>query len=261
MTTSSTIFGFVLAAMLLSGCGDLFLSKEQRKVNDAVRQAVTANPSQINAPNVDGDPPLHIALTHRLPNLFDWLLDRGAAPDVRNESGETTAHVAVIFDSANHRALRKLLELGADVQAKRNDGGTPLHSAAFFSKTSCAELLLAAGADPNARDQLGKTPLHIASAPQLTASAENIESTIRLLIAEGADVSGNSVDADTPLHLAALIGSVLATRTLLEEGAKVDMPGLGGRTALHVAAAFAKPMIAEVLLQAGAAPNHRDDRG
>ena len=133
--------------------------------------------------------------------------------------------------------MRALVKHGANVNAKDDTGETPLHVAAFLSRASSVEALLAARADPNARDRLGKTPLHNASTPQPTASPENAARTIHLLVTGGADPNAHEANGNTPLHLAALIGSVLASRTLLSEGARVDVPGLGGGTALHVARA------------------------
>jgi cytohesin len=250
-----------VAVLLLAGCGNSLLSKEQRQVNDAVTQAVNKNPSCINAPFADGLPPLHVALYNNLTGLFHWLLARGADANVRDSRGDTILHAAVIFDLTSQSATLALLKKGADVNGKRSDGGTPLHTAAFLSRTESVKTLLAAGADPNAPDELGKTPLHEAAVPQPTASPENATGTIHLLVAGGANPAARKKNGDTPLHMAALIGSVTATRALLKEGAQVDAPGCGGGTALHVAAQFAQPQVAEVLLLAGANPNRRDDQG
>jgi ankyrin repeat protein/HEAT repeat protein len=251
----------LLCALLVAGCDGLLLSKEQRQVNTAVRQAIAMDPSRINAPYAGGEPPLHVALTYHLPALFDWLLDQGADPNARDNRGTTALHKAVIFVSPDHRALRTLLARGGHVNGKGDDGRTPLHVAALLSGASSVEVLLAAGADPRARDQSGETPLHCAASPQPTASPENVTRTIHLLVAGGADVGAHRGNGDTPLHLAALVGSVLAVRALLNEGAGVDVPGLGGSTGLHVAAKFARPAVAEILLKAGADPNRRDDGG
>lgn len=261
MKLISTCLGLLLVALLVAGCDDLLLSKEQRQMNSAIKQAITADSSRIDAPYADGEPPLHIALTNHLPDLFDWLLDHGADPNARDTRGKTALNKAVIFDSPDHKAMRALLKRGANVNGKEDDGGTPLHVAAFLSRASSVEALLASGADPNARDRHGKTPLHNAATPQPTASPENATRTIHLLVAGGANLNARAANGNTPLHQAALIGSVLATRTLLSEGAQVDAPGLGGGTALNVAAQFGKADVAEILLQAGADPNRRDDSG
>ena len=53
-----------------------------------------------------------------------------------------------------------LIAKGADVNAKVDVGGTPLHFAAALDHKEIAELLIAAkGADLNAKDILGETPL------------------------------------------------------------------------------------------------------
>ncbi len=107
-----------------------------------------------------GKPPLHISIAGPLcPHSLNWLLDRGADPNVQDGRGMTALHEAVFFDSPNHSAMRALLDRGAVMDARGNGGETPLHLAAFLSRAATAEVLLAAGADPNARSDLGKTPL------------------------------------------------------------------------------------------------------
>jgi ankyrin repeat protein len=55
-----------------------------------------------------------------------------------------------------------LLAKGANVNAKINDGFTPLYEAASNGQKDVTELLLAKGADVNAKDNDGKTPLQVA---------------------------------------------------------------------------------------------------
>ena len=51
---------------------------------------------------------------------------------------------------------------GADVDARNQDGYTPLHWAAMDGHVETAALLLDRGADVDARDERGATPLHYA---------------------------------------------------------------------------------------------------
>jgi len=55
-----------------------------------------------------------------------------------------------------------LIKAGADVNAKDQNGITPLQIAIIESKFEIAKLLVEAGADVNAKDQNGITPLNIA---------------------------------------------------------------------------------------------------
>ena len=50
--------------------------------------------------------------------------------------------------------------LGADINAKDNNGETPLHSAADAGHADIIRALVELGADINAQDEDGETPLH-----------------------------------------------------------------------------------------------------
>eukprot|EP00730_Choanoeca_flexa_P004505 TRINITY_DN11715_c0_g1_i15.p2 TRINITY_DN11715_c0_g1~~TRINITY_DN11715_c0_g1_i15.p2 ORF type:complete len:163 (+),score=15.11 TRINITY_DN11715_c0_g1_i15:858-1346(+) len=83
----------------------------------------------------------------------------------------------------NPGVAKLCISMGADVNAKVSDSwhqhGTPLHFASRGS-VELTELLLAAGANVNARNQEGNTPLHIAHSVEvaelLVAAGADIES-------------------------------------------------------------------------------------
>ena len=67
-------------------------------------------------------------------------------------------HKAV--DDGHKEIVELLITEGADVNAKEDGGGTPLHHAVLFvGDKELAELLTAKGADVNAKDNDGDTPL------------------------------------------------------------------------------------------------------
>jgi len=88
-----------------------------------------------------------------------------------------------------------LLEKGAEVNEKNDEGMTPLHSAAQCQNQSMTELLLINGADPNAEDNKGQTRLHWAAAVGDSDVAE-------LLLAKGANIDARDKNGKTPLHMA-----------------------------------------------------------
>ena len=90
---------------------------------------------------------------------------------------------------------RLLLEHGADVDAARGPGVTPLMSAAAAGRTECVKLLLEHGADPNARDLPdGRTALH-------RAALEEDPAIARALLEHGAEVNATDTRGNTPLRL------------------------------------------------------------
>jgi ankyrin repeat protein len=60
---------------------------------------------------------------------------------------------------------RALIEAGADVNYKNNDGSTALITAAFFCRTEIVKILLENGADKNAKNNDGRTALESVAAP------------------------------------------------------------------------------------------------
>ena len=78
---------------------------------------------------------------------------------------------------ADAQAVRKLIENGADVNARDAEGNTPLILASFYASPKCVALLLEKGADANAANKAGVTAL--------IRAATNYEKT-RLLVDAGA---------------------------------------------------------------------------
>jgi hypothetical protein len=90
------------------------------------------------------------------------LLSKGANVNARDENGQTPLHWAAIHGRVD--VARLLLEHGADVNARDENGQTPLRWAAIHGHVDVARLLLDHGADPSIRDRDGRTPLDIARA-------------------------------------------------------------------------------------------------
>jgi hypothetical protein len=94
------------------------------------------------------------------------------------------------------KEVRKLLEKGANVNAKDIYGWTPLHAAASSGHVDVVTLLIEKGADVNAKEIFyGWTPLH-------WAIINGYVDVARLLIEKGADPNLRNRDGKTPIDLA-----------------------------------------------------------
>ncbi|CAB0032088.1 unnamed protein product [Trichogramma brassicae] len=121
---------------------------------------------QLDARDNEGDTPLHLALDRCDGEVAEILLGRGADPTLVNARGETPLHVIVagIFTKRFVNEFFALCdEFGWTVQldARDNEGNTPLHRVLDSRGKEAAEILLRRGADPTLVNARGETPLHV----------------------------------------------------------------------------------------------------
>ena len=154
-----------------------------------------------------------------------------------------------LFEAVQRRdaaAVTRLVANGADVNASRPDGSTPLAWASLRDDVEIASALLAAGADPNATDENGETPL-------LLASARGNLTIARQLLEAGARIDVARWSGDTPLLAAARSGETELVELLLDAGADVDArEERMGQTPLMWAIAGESPEVATLLIRHGA---------
>ena len=150
-------------------------------------------------------------------------------------------------DATNIRAapeaVRVLLNEGATVDARDNDGFTALSLAAYAGDPQSVRQLLRAGANVSTRSNGGYTPLYWA------AAGGDVE-TVRAIMAERGSRDGNS---DYALHGAAAYDRTAVIDYLINsEEYDVDDQDQYGQTALVVAARSDKAAAVNALLRAGA---------
>lgn len=99
------------------------------------------------------------------PKIITMLLDHDVDRSVRGENGETLLHLSVI-SKPRAKALLQYTEehpdVSFDVNARDNNGKTPLHYAAVACNADVMELLIEYRAEVAAADKDGVTTMHFA---------------------------------------------------------------------------------------------------
>ncbi|CAI0389987.1 unnamed protein product [Linum tenue] len=139
----------------------------------AVQKLLRDNPSLLNERNpVMSQTPLHVSAGNNKVEIVKFLLSLKGAEKVeleaKNMYGETPLHMAA--KNGCNEAAQLLLSHGAIIEAKANNGMTPLHLAVWDSirsdDCSTVKTLLEHNADCSAKDDEGMTPVnHISQGP------------------------------------------------------------------------------------------------
>lgn len=139
------------------------------------------------------------------PAMIDLIVEHGGSvADVMRVGRSGGQAIHYFSASLNSKMLAKVIELGADVNAKDHWGMTPLHIAAKYAKPARVNLLLDSGADPSICDSCGDSALHIAvRAGGDLPSLAHVDQVVRLLLeAGGVDLKQRSGNGKSLLQLA-----------------------------------------------------------
>lgn len=246
----------------------------------------------VNCANSSGKTALHIACIKNDAELVESLLENGANPLQKDDSGKTALDYAI--EKSGTTIFRHLIEnviiKGNSINDQDASGQTLLHKACAQGKTNVAIVLLQNSANHAITDNSGQTALHKACAQGITDLAIELlkigalptkdnsgqtpldiliekrylsenEELFRLLIGDplikGA-INDQDASGQTLLHKACARGYTVLTRILLENGAATDIVDNEGQTPLHKACNVAT--VTE-LLRHGANPDLRDNLG
>jgi ankyrin repeat protein len=107
----------------------------------------------INAKDItSGDGALHIVVRRQDSTYLNYLLARGADPNLRNERGETPLLIASSLGSTD--MIETLVKHGANVNMGNASGETALIRAVQRRDTTMVRSLIDLGADPDQKDLL-----------------------------------------------------------------------------------------------------------
>ena len=190
---------------------------------DLVEHLIINNPEHVNAAGGWYVSPLIAALNAGHYQTAKYLHDNGAHSNVTGWAGRTPLLAAAWLGDL--KMVQVLLEYEADVNARNDDGGTPLHfmyqnysrrsKLGYTSLPKVARLLLENGVDVNAVDYNHFTTLHV-------AAQSGLVEVVRVLLEHGADVGAETNSGETAFQLAGGVGDEYAKirKLLSEHGAR-----------------------------------------
>lgn len=208
-------------------------------------------------------------------------MERYIAEGADVNAPDESLNISPLAWSASHgqtEATRLLIENGADVNIKDDNGSTPLHSAAVFGRADVAKLLVENGADLQVHNDDGGTPadaLHldwrttgfIGGLMGVEVERENIPvmQSGRNEIAKLFGVKefdSKRVSSAQDLSGAVFIGDLAAVKRALTDGADPNVQDpQSGSTMLSIAALMGHTEVVALLLENGADVNAKSRDG
>ncbi|CAB0043910.1 unnamed protein product [Trichogramma brassicae] len=197
------------------------------RINDEL-----GRPVLINALDNKGKTPLVWALDHGNLHSAEVLLRRGADPRLGTPLNRICFYgdywVELFFDIIDGR------NQVVDINARDNEGDTPLNVAAACGNRNSTELLLRRGGDPNLVNNKGMTALHLIC--ERSDVGDQAERFFAVNDEIGQQVLINARDnfGNIPLHLALNRGHRNLVGLLLRRGSDPNLANAEGSTPLHV---------------------------
>ena len=198
----------------------------------------------------NGYSPVHLAIRVKDFCCLRAFIDAGFDTNIRGgigvDSGSTILHEAInVAGPEGLKMIEYLLKQEggkAIINAQDDNGSTPLHLAAGFSRF--INLL---------------SPLYVEDREKVTQKREKV----KLLVQNGTDLKIKDNMGNTPAHVAAYRGDVGRMQPLVDGGIDLNSRGLCNRTILHAAVFGGRKMLEYLLSQKGMniIINARDSQG
>ncbi len=190
---------------------------------------------------------LHYAAQEDSVKILNYLIEvLKVDPSLPYRDGSMALQFAVRGEALD--ASKYLLEVGANIEIKDQEGNTPLLLASFLGWNKGIELLVYGGANIEAQDHQGASSLHLA------VTFQQLE-MIKLLCDHSANINIQTLKKITPLCQAVHMGNLLICKYLVEKGADVEIKNAMGGNPLSTAAHYGHAEIVDYLIENGAECN------
>jgi ankyrin repeat protein len=207
-----------------------------------------------HAKDMNGETALTIAASSGDGPLLSLLLGKGYSTQEKNDAlfSALSNHPAIVLmaapgaappnpnpdqrEIAGDHVVNLLLSSGAEIEARDEEGDTPLIRGAERGATKAVKLLLDKGAKIEDSDNAGATALIAASCTCADIDMPDTIDIARLLLERGARIEARDKSGTTALIHAAEWGRTGIVKLLLEKGADKEAKNNDGNTALMASA-------------------------
>jgi ankyrin repeat protein len=180
----------------------------------------------VNARNIYGETPLHLAVQFNNGMIADRLLFEGADANARNKRKESPLHLAV--SRGTEDIVTMLLNNNAKINITDENGAKPIHYAVKSGKAFIIRNLLNNGSSLMEFDNRHNTVLHYACEK---GDSELVSFILRYMTVNNI----RNIYGDTPLHLAAGNCQVDSVRMLVNNGYEISAQNLSHQTPTDIA--------------------------
>ena len=252
---STIIVLFLALTTTLSGqqtsiSKDEFLNLFKNGNTVEILKILDEDPQQMKVDLGAGMTPLHYAAYYGNVSVFDYLLQKEADINAKDQRG--LAPVWFTVSGQRPAMLRKLIALGADLSNKNPQGDNMLFRAIMTRNPELVQILLDNGFDAKQKNAYSMTPIE-------HAAGMNSVEIINLLISKGADL-GDSTRMPL-LQRAAVSRGAEVLHYLIDRGFDINEVGNNGRTPLMMAVDFGNMEAARALILRGANINVANSEG
>ena len=176
--------------------------------------------------------PLIQAIKYKQTDIINYLLENNADVNLKEELTGFTPLMASLHDIT---ITELLIEKGADIEAKDDDGINALVYASTYNNEEMVKFLLEKGADANTVCEIENEHTDIASTPLMNAAYRGNTNIINMLLENGANINYTTDFGMTALMMAASFNQFGAAKVLLENNTDTSITDEYGRTALDLA--------------------------
>ncbi len=227
--------------------GSTALMRSAKRGHTEVVKILLEAGANTNIRDCGGETALIKAARYGHADIAKLLVNNNAHIDVESEHLEFFKNIIL----GNTKEVARLIELGADTQAKMHNYRTPFMLACSLGHSDIAKIFIDNDADINTSDRSRETSEENSKNVLMTACNNGHYDVAKLLLEHGARINTNGDDED--FLKAIILGKTDEVRDFIKNGANVEATENSCRySALRFAIMFSHVEITKLLIEAGA---------